>query len=108
MERAETMGTEIIYLTIAHEWGHAVQHRSNPLVDSELVSDCLAGVAIAGEARDGLITLQPTSEQKFEIFLNSIGDSTIAALPEDHGLGSQRIAAFNRGRNGGFNGCWGD
>lgn len=108
MERAERSGTEIIYLTVAHEWGHAIQQRRTPYYNSELTADCLSGATVYGAARDGLITLQPTSQQNFENSLSGFGDPTPAVSPHDHGTASQRISSFNQGRNGGVNSCLGD
>ncbi|WP_308201520.1 neutral zinc metallopeptidase [Sphaerisporangium perillae] len=108
MRRGYRSGDAWVYLIIAHEWGHAVQ----ALLDQRLVSrakelqaDCLAGVALYGAARDGILRFENGDVEELADALGALADKTPWTRASDHGSASQRIAAFTRGAGYGVYGC---
>ncbi|RFU37611.1 hypothetical protein DZF91_31990 [Actinomadura logoneensis] len=101
-------GDAWIYMVIAHEWGHAVQHRMpRALVSArtELQADCLAGAALRGAARDGALRADPGDQAEIDAAFHRIGDGTPWTRPGDHGTAAERIAEFTRGGTGGVPAC---
>ncbi|MCP2338636.1 neutral zinc metallopeptidase [Actinomadura rupiterrae] len=97
-----------VYMVIAHEWGHAVQHRmpSSLVSDrTELQADCLAGAALHGAARDGELRFEPGDTDEIVGAFRLIGDGTPWTRPGDHGTSAQRIAEFTLGGTGGVHAC---
>ncbi|MFC5187934.1 neutral zinc metallopeptidase [Actinomadura harenae] len=108
MRVGQGTGDAWMYMVIAHEWGHAVQHRMPSRLVSrrgELQADCLAGAALAGAARDGALHADPGDRNEIDAEFHQIGDGTPWARPGDHGTAAQRIAEFARGGAGGVRAC---
>jgi hypothetical protein len=104
MNQSQTVGTGLLYLTVAHEFGHVVQYRlnlANSETQPELLSDCLAGVEIYGAAADGLIDLTPGEDQEFRNTFTAGGSS------DSHGSVTDRVTAFEYGRTSGVDSCFG-
>jgi predicted metalloprotease len=102
------VGDAWVYMIVAHEWGHAIQARlSRRLVSvaDELQADCLAGAALTGAQRDGLITLEPGDSQEIAETLTAAADQTPWTSRSDHGDAQQRISAYNQGARGGVRAC---
>jgi predicted metalloprotease len=102
------VGDSWVYLIIAHEWGHAIQARvSKRLVSvaDELQADCLAGAALSGARRDGLLRMEPGDDQEIASSLAALADASPWTSRADHGNAQQRIAAYNKGARSGVRGC---
>jgi predicted metalloprotease len=103
-------GDFVIPVVMAHEWGHAVQARSNftaRTVTRELQADCFAG-AWARHAQDNGV---------FEVSSGQL-DSALAGIldlrdspgtskidPDAHGSGFDRVGAFQDGFDNGLTSC---
>ncbi|MEU4232327.1 neutral zinc metallopeptidase [Nonomuraea sp. NPDC026600] len=101
-------GDAWVYLVIAHEWGHAVQARIDPSLrwrGRELQADCLAGAALFGAAEDGALEFEEGDVDELVAAFDRLGDRTPWTKESDHGTPAQRLSAFNRGADGGVDGC---
>ncbi|MCD0451072.1 neutral zinc metallopeptidase [Actinocorallia sp. API 0066] len=101
-------GDAWIYLVIAHEWGHAIQHRlDTSLVSaaSELQADCLAGAVLYGATKDGTLLWEAGDTAEISAGLTKLGDETPWTDPSSHGDAIERVSAFGKGRTGGVLGC---
>ncbi|WP_051467016.1 hypothetical protein [Actinomadura oligospora] len=101
-------GDAWVFMVIAHEWAHAVQHRMpSALVSArgELQADCLAGAALSGAARDGALRAETGDRIEIDAAFHQIGDGAPWARPGDHGTAAQRIAEFARGGARGVRTC---
>ncbi|MGH3580940.1 MAG: neutral zinc metallopeptidase, partial [Mycobacterium sp.] len=103
-------GDFVIPVVMAHEWGHAVQARSNftaRTVTRELQADCFAG-AWARHAKD---------DKVFEVTSGEL-DTALAGIldlrdpvgtdkldPSAHGSGFDRVGAFQDGFDNGLQRC---
>lgn len=104
----QRIGDSWVYLIIAHEWGHAIQARVSRYLVSvaiELQADCLAGAALAGAQRDGLIQLRPGVDRELGAALTALADSYPWTNKRDHGNAQQRIGAYNLGVGQGVLAC---
>jgi len=104
----ERIGDAWVYLIIAHEWGHAIQarlERDRVSVAAELQADCLAGAALFGAARLGLVTLERGDTEELAQTLAAVADDYPWTNQRDHGNAQQRIGAFNTGADGGVSAC---
>jgi uncharacterized protein len=102
------VGNAWVYLIIAHEWGHAIQarmRRGQVSVADELQADCLAGAELSGAVRDGVIQMEPGDSQALADTLRVLADDTPWTSRSDHGDAQQRIAAYNKGAQGGVRAC---
>ncbi|MEV0799492.1 neutral zinc metallopeptidase [Kribbella sp. NPDC050281] len=102
------IGDAWIYLIIAHEWGHAIQARLNRdqvSVQAELQADCLAGAALQGAAKDGLIEIEPGDSEELAQTLAAVADDYPWTNESDHGNAQERTSAFNTGVQGGVQAC---
>ncbi len=102
------IGDAWVYLVIAHEWGHAIQarlERGMVSVAAELQADCLAGAALLGASREGLLTFEPGDEQEIARTLVAVADDYPWTNERDHGNAQQRNAAFNVGARQGAVAC---
>jgi predicted metalloprotease len=102
-------GDAVIYLVIAHEWGHAIQSQISD--DSlwnaqELQADCFAAAALYGAAADGTFTWEEGDTAEITNALTFLADQTAWTNTDDHGDPLDRIDAFNDGRIGGVEGCY--
>ena len=104
----EVIGDSVVYLIMAHEWGHAIQGRMNEeavSVTDELQADCFAGASISGAIADG--TFLEDSGDRGEVFqaLASFADEVEWGDVEDHGSADERIEAYQLGEAEGLAGC---
>lgn len=104
-------GDFVIPIVMAHEWGHAVQERSNftaRTVTRELQADCFAGGAWARHVKD---------DKVFEVTSGEL-DTALAGIldlrdpvgtdkldPSAHGSGFDRVGAFQDGFDNGVTKC---
>jgi uncharacterized protein len=96
------------YMVIAHEWGHAIEHRVDPSDSApapELQADCLAGLAVYGAVNDGTLTLESGDGNEIAKTFSVLGDDTPWADPATHGDAVERTAAFAAGRSGDIDNC---
>jgi predicted metalloprotease len=108
LERSEDLGDGFLYLVVAHEWGHAVQARLDTSLIAprlELQADCLAGAAIYGAEADGRLRFEEDDQEEITDSLVTLADDTPWTDVGDHGNASERIGAFNVGRDDGVEGC---
>jgi predicted metalloprotease len=106
-------GDFLIAMVIAHEWGHAVQHRtslpSNRTIVVEAQADCYAGAwtqtALTGKAPHFQISRENLDEALagYLVFRDPVGAS--ADDRQAHGSGFDRIAAFQEGYEQGVEHC---
>ncbi len=117
MAEGYLFGDAWVYLVVAHEWAHAVQARIDPSlvwVGSELQADCWAGATLFGSSADALfignadgsLVFEDGDQQELEDGLASLGNRLPWTDSRSHGNAEQRIAAFERGRDGGIEGCF--
>lgn len=103
------IGDAWVYLVIAHEWGHAIQGQlPNRLVSQavELQADCLAGAALQGAARAGLVRIEPGDDQEIAETLQAVADDYAWTDESSHGNARQRTSAFQGGVSGGVDACF--
>jgi predicted metalloprotease len=103
MEQVFDLGDSFIYLVVAHEWGHAIQARLNPDIQSpklELQADCLAGAALYGAGADGTLRWDPGDLDELTTSLRTVADKYPWTRVGDHGSPAQRISAFLTGAGG--------
>ena len=108
LEGADQIGDSWVYLVIAHEWGHAVQARLDPVlvaVELELQADCLGGAALFGAVADKTLELEAGDERELISSLSLLADEMAWTMSSDHGDPFQRVQWFTLGRNGGVNAC---
>ncbi|TFB76474.1 hypothetical protein E3O06_03775 [Cryobacterium glaciale] len=102
-------GDAVIYLVVAHEWGHAIQSQ---ITDDylwnaqELQADCFAAAALYGAAEDRIFTWEEGDTAEITNALTVLADETPWTNIDDHGDPLDRIDAFNDGRIGGVEGCY--
>jgi uncharacterized protein len=104
------IGDAWVYLVIAHEWGHAIQAQlPGRLVSQavELQADCLAGAALDGAARDGLVRIEPGDDQEIARTLQAVADDFPWTDESSHGNARQRLASFQAGARDGVDACLG-
>lgn len=106
MQQAYGSGDAIIYLIVAHEWGHSIQSQIDDVwVGEELQADCFAGAALYGAAKDGTFQWEPGDTAEITSGLTALADETPWTDTGDHGDPLDRIDAFNEGRTKGVEGC---
>ncbi|MEL4317934.1 neutral zinc metallopeptidase [Leifsonia sp. YIM 134122] len=101
-------GDSVVYLVIAHEWGHAIQEQISEegLWNSEeLQADCFAAAALYGAADDGTWAFETGDTAEITNALTFLADETEWTDSDDHGDPLDRIDAFNDGRTMGVEGC---
>ena len=104
----QKIGDSWIYLVISHEWGHAIQNRISRAQVSpaaELQADCLAGATLAGAQRDGTLKKDAGDDKEIADTLTAVADKTPWTNSSSHGNAQQRIAAYNKGTQGGVKAC---
>ncbi len=104
----DQIGDAWVYLVIAHEWGHAIQARlasSQVSRAVELQADCLAGAAITGAAREGLVRIEEGDDVEIARALRAVADDFPWTDETSHGNAEERTANFNRGSDGGVQAC---
>lgn len=103
-------GDFVIPIVLAHEWGHAVQARSNftaRTVTKELQADCFAG-GWAKHAKDsGLYKVNAADMDNALAGILTLRDSpgTSNIDPSAHGSGFDRVSAFQDGYDNGMTAC---
>jgi predicted metalloprotease len=106
----ERFGDFAIPVVMAHEWGHAVQARSNftaRTVTSELQADCFAGAWSKHAQDDGVFDV---SAADLDLALAGVLDlkdtpGTSKLDPDAHGSGFDRVSAFQDGYDNGLEKC---
>ncbi len=105
-------GDFVIPIVLAHEWGHAVQGRSNftaRTVTKELQADCFAG-GWAKHAQDtGVFTASPGDLDTALAGILELRDTpgTVHIDTSAHGSGFDRVSAFQDGYDNGPQTCKG-
>ncbi|WP_246227356.1 neutral zinc metallopeptidase [Mycolicibacterium helvum] len=103
-------GDSVIPIVLAHEWGHAIQARSNftvRTVTKELQADCFAG-GWAKHAKDAGLYKVNAAEMDSAlagilVLRDSPGTSKIDTSA--HGSGFDRVSAFQDGYDNGTSAC---
>jgi predicted metalloprotease len=108
----QRFGSVSAALVLAHETGHAVQHRAGvnaPSIVIELQADCFAGAwtRYARDSQDDSVQLVPTALDSSVAVMLTLRDQvgTPAANPQAHGLGFDRVNAFQTGYEKGPRAC---
>lgn len=111
-ELAERYGDFAVAVVIAHEWGHAVQHRAafdQPTVVMELQADCYAGAWARHVTDSGTSRFEIGTRELDEALAGvlSFRDSPGASAddPNAHGSGFDRVGAFQVGFEEGAGRC---
>ena len=111
-ELNESFGALTPAVVLAHEFGHAVQHRAEvdaPSVVIELQADCLSGawVAYAQTSASDPLTVDETALDSSIRAIPLLRDQpgTAAINPKAHGLGFDRVNAFQTGYESGAGEC---
>jgi predicted metalloprotease len=111
-ELADDYGRSLPAVVMAHEFGHAIQHRfgfSGPSINVETNADCFAGVftawVVAGNAEHTSIRAPELDQvlQGYGLLADAPGDSPGASRA--HGSFFDRIAAFSEGYTDGVAAC---
>ncbi|BBX06858.1 neutral zinc metallopeptidase [Mycolicibacterium aichiense] len=109
-ELQSKFGDFVIPIVLAHEWGHAIQARSNftaRTVTKELQADCFAG-GWAKHAKDsGLYKVNAADMDNALAGILELRDSpgTSKIDPSAHGSGFDRVGAFQDGYDNGPTAC---
>jgi len=107
MNAAFESGDAVVYLVVAHEWGHAIQQQIDDVwVAEELQADCFAAAALYGAADDDDFLWEAGDTAEITHGLTSLADETAWTDTTDHGDPLDRIDAFNDGRISGVEGCY--
>lgn len=107
MKEAYSAGDAIVYLVVAHEWGHAIQAQIDDVwVAEELQADCFAAAALYGAAEDEYFVWEAGDTAEITSGLTALSDETPWTDTSDHGDPLDRIDAFNDGRVSGVPGCY--
>lgn len=109
---AAKYGDFTVAVVIAHEWGHAVQHRAEidqPTVVLELQADCFAGAWTRHVTSSGTSRFEAGTRELDESLAGilSFRDAPGASAedPNAHGSGFDRVAAFQVGYEEGASRC---
>lgn len=112
-EMAEEYGDFVVAVVMAHEWGHAIQHRrdrlDDPTVVLELQADCYAGawanhVMTSGTSRFEITTRDLDNALAGVLSLRDAPGAE-ATDPNAHGSGFDRVGAFQAGYEEGAGRC---
>jgi predicted metalloprotease len=107
MKAAHDAGDAVVYLIVAHEWGHAIQaHNNDVWAAEELQADCFAAATLYGAEVDGYFTWESGDTAEITHALTELADETAWTDTTDHGDPLDRIDAFNDGRLSGVPGCF--
>lgn len=103
-------GDFVIPVVMAHEWGHAVQARSNftaRTVTSELQADCFAGAWSKHAQDDGVFEVNAADLDAALAGVLDLRDTpgTSKIDPNAHGSGFDRVSAFQDGYDNGLGRC---
>ena len=104
-------GDAPIYVIVAHEVGHAAQHRfwfdneggatpdPDDSVPYEQQADCLAGATLTKAEQDGYLVADPGDLNEIVASISNMESGT------DHGDAADRLAAFMTGYHGDIESC---
>jgi predicted metalloprotease len=103
-------GDLVIPVVMAHEWGHAVQARSNftaRTVTRELQADCFAGAWAKHAQEDGVFDVNAADLDTALAGVLTLRDNpgTSKRDPDAHGSGFDRVGAFQDGFDNGLDRC---
>ena len=103
-------GDFVIPIVLAHEWGHAIQARSNftaRTVTSELQADCFAGSWAKHATDSGAFTADSAQLDAALAGILQLRDTpgTSKVEPNAHGSGFDRVSAFQDGFDNGNKKC---
>ena len=103
-------GDFVIPIVLAHEWGHAVQARSNftaRTVTKELQADCFAGGWAKHAQESGAYKVNAVQLDNALAGILDLRDSpgTSKIDPSAHGSGFDRVGAFQDGYDNGLTAC---
>ena len=103
-------GDFVIPVVMAHEWGHAVQGRSNftaRTVTKELQADCFAGAWSKHAKEDGVFKVTAADLDTALAGILDLRDTpgTSNIDPNAHGSGFDRVSAFQDGFDNGLERC---
>jgi predicted metalloprotease len=110
----DQLGKEAVAVVLAHEFGHAVQHRAGednqPVILKEQQADCFAGAWTAHVASGGskLISFDDNAVKGGLIAMINVRDPVNGNGlndPDAHGTGFDRVGAFQDGFLGGPDRC---
>jgi predicted metalloprotease len=109
-ELRERFGDFVIPVVMAHEWGHAVQARSNftaRTVTKELQADCFAGAWSKHAKEDGVFDVTAADLDTALAGILELRDTpgTVHIDPNAHGSGFDRVSAFQDGFDNGLERC---
>jgi predicted metalloprotease len=109
-ELQEKYGDFVIPVVLAHEWGHAVQGRSNftaRTVTKELQADCFAGAWSKHAKDDGVFKVTAADQDTALAGILDLRDTpgTSNIDPSAHGSGFDRVSAFQDGFDNGPGKC---
>lgn len=109
-ELREKYGDFVIPVVLAHEWGHAVQGRSNftaRTVTKELQADCFAGAWSKHAKDDGVFKVTAADQDTALAGILDLRDTpgTSNIDPNAHGSGFDRVSAFQDGFDNGPEKC---
>lgn len=109
-ELRERFGDFVIPVVMAHEWGHAVQARSNftaRTVTKELQADCFAGAWSKHAKEDGVFDVTAVDLDTALAGILELRDTpgTVHIDPNAHGSGFDRVSAFQDGFDNGLERC---
>ncbi len=109
-ELQEKYGDFVIPVVMAHEWGHAVQARSNftaRTVTKELQADCFAGAWSKHAKDDGVFEVTAADMDTALAGILDLRDTpgTSNIDPNAHGSGFDRVSAFQDGFDNGVGKC---
>jgi hypothetical protein len=113
-EGLKDAGDMIIWLVLAHEWGHAVQWHFElqglPRLSSvdkarELQADCMSGGALGDGIRQELLIEEPGDQDEASASLYLVRDGLEANGGDPHGSALERQSAFIDGWEDGLAAC---
>jgi predicted metalloprotease len=109
-ELKDKYGDFVIPVVLAHEWGHAVQGRSNftaRTVTKELQADCFAGAWARHAKDDGVFDVTAAGLDTALAGILDLRDTpgTSNIDPNAHGSGFDRVSAFQDGFDNGTEKC---
>ncbi|WP_210084665.1 neutral zinc metallopeptidase [Mycobacterium sp. OAE908] len=111
-ELKEKYGDFVIPVVLAHEWGHAIQGRSNftaRTVTKELQADCFAGAWSKHAKDDGVFKVTAADMDTALAGILDLRDTpgTSNIDPNAHGSGFDRVSAYQDGFDNGPEKCKG-
>ena len=109
-ELKDKYGEFVIPVVLAHEWGHAIQGRSNftaRTVTKELQADCFAGAWSKHAKDDGVFKVTAADLDTALAGILDLRDTpgTSNIDPNAHGSGFDRVSAFQDGFDNGAEKC---